>query len=162
MSKVATTSEAEMLREGMNDIADKLCALITGDLRSGLSLATSDGTLRKLSMMVNLVIEICQRTLRESEERELQLRSILDAASEGMMTIDQNDIVESFNKAAISMFGYDAQEVIGRHIKMLIPGATKRVTGTLWTRACGATPPRSGTRSRAGGRTVPCSPWSWP
>ena len=121
MSNVATTSEAEMLREGMNNIADQLCALITGDVGSGLSLSTTDGTLRKLSMMVNLVIEICQRALRESEEREMQLRSILEAASEGMMTVDENGIVESFNRAAIKMFGYDAQEVLGRHIKMLIP-----------------------------------------
>lgn len=57
-------------------------------------------------------------TLREREER---LRAILDNAVEGIVTIDRGGIVQSFNPAAEQIFGYAAQEVIGRNVTMLQP-----------------------------------------
>ncbi len=56
--------------------------------------------------------------LRDSEER---LRAILETAVEGIITIDDRGIIESFNPAAQKMFGYAEAEVIGKNIKMLMP-----------------------------------------
>ncbi|SKB45129.1 PAS domain S-box-containing protein [Parapedobacter luteus] len=49
------------------------------------------------------------------------LKAIIDNAIDGIITIDWNGIVESINPAALQLFGYDASEVVGRNISMLMP-----------------------------------------
>ena len=56
--------------------------------------------------------------LRDSAER---LRAILETAVEGIITIDDRGIVESFNLAAERIFGFKAAEVTGKNISMLMP-----------------------------------------
>ena len=64
-----------------------------------------------------------QSALRDSEVR---LRAILDTAVEGIITIDDRGIMESFNLAAQKIFGYHADEVLGRNVSMLMPMPYKR------------------------------------
>ncbi len=47
--------------------------------------------------------------------------AVMDTAAEGIVTIDQRSKVLSFNRAAENMFGYEAAEVIGNDITMLMP-----------------------------------------
>lgn len=49
------------------------------------------------------------------------LEAIIDTAIDGIITIDNKGLVESINPAALTLFGYDAQEVIGNNISMLMP-----------------------------------------
>lgn len=60
-------------------------------------------------------------TKREFEREEQNLQAILDTAVEGIITIDIRGIIESFNKAAEDIFGYSAEEVVGRNVKVLMP-----------------------------------------
>ncbi len=55
---------------------------------------------------------------RESESRS---QTIVDHVLDGIITIDEQGLVESFNKAAERIFGYAAAEVIGNNVKMLMP-----------------------------------------
>jgi PAS domain S-box-containing protein len=45
---------------------------------------------------------------------------IVDTAADGIITIDTHGLIESFNPAAVRMFGYGPSEVLGKHISMLI------------------------------------------
>ena len=57
--------------------------------------------------------------------REMRLSSILDNASEGIITINQDGIIENFNSAAESLFGYPADRVLGRNVSLLMPHPTR-------------------------------------
>jgi len=56
--------------------------------------------------------------LREANER---MRSVVDHVVDGIITIDEHGIVDSYNPAAERIFGYAAAEVVGRNVKMLMP-----------------------------------------
>jgi two-component system sensor kinase FixL len=57
----------------------------------------------------------------ESRVQAEKLSNIIDTATDGIISIDQNGIVQSFSQAAERHFGYPADEVIGQNIKVLMP-----------------------------------------
>ena len=50
-----------------------------------------------------------------------QLRAVLDTAVDGIIIIDGLGIVRLYNPACQKIFGYTADEVVGRNVKMLMP-----------------------------------------
>ena len=54
-------------------------------------------------------------------QQEARIRAILDTAADGIMTVNENGEIESFNLAAETLFGYSADEVIGRKFTILYP-----------------------------------------
>ncbi|MCR6660681.1 MAG: PAS domain S-box protein [Asticcacaulis sp.] len=58
---------------------------------------------------------------RQSEENS---RAVIDNVLDGVITIDEHDRICSFNAACEDMFGYQASEVIGRPISLLMPDPT--------------------------------------
>ncbi len=70
--------------------------------------------------MSELIVEVneLQQTFMESEERA---RGIIETAVDGIITIDENRIIQTFNSAAEKLFGYQEAEVIGKNVKMLMP-----------------------------------------
>src|SRR6266487_4235869 len=61
---------------------------------------------------------LMEAALREKEQR---LRAILEAAVEGIITIDERGIVDAINPAACRIFGYAPEEVVGQNVSMLMP-----------------------------------------
>jgi PAS domain S-box-containing protein len=65
------------------------------------------------------------RRVEESAEAlghaEARTRAVIDGAVDGIITIDAGGIIEMFNPAAERTFGYTADEVIGRNVKVLMP-----------------------------------------
>lgn len=54
-------------------------------------------------------------------DQETHMRAIVDTAAEGIIVVDEQGIVDTFNPAAEKLFGYLAQEIRGRHIAALLP-----------------------------------------
>jgi two-component system sensor kinase FixL len=55
--------------------------------------------------------------------REAHLRSILETIPDAMIVIDESGHVQSFSAAAQRMFGYSAEEMLGRNVKQLMPSS---------------------------------------
>ncbi len=58
---------------------------------------------------------------RELARSEAQLRGIVQAATDGIMTVDPRGRITSVNRAAQLMFDYPAQELLARDLERLIP-----------------------------------------
>ncbi len=54
-------------------------------------------------------------------EREAHLQSILDTVPDAMIVIDAQGVIESFSNAAERLFGYQAAEVKGQNVSLLMP-----------------------------------------
>ncbi|HLK54925.1 MAG TPA: PAS domain S-box protein [Chthonomonadaceae bacterium] len=59
-----------------------------------------------------------EEALRRSEA---YTRAIVNVALDGIATINEQGVIESFNLAAAHTFGYEPEEVIGQNIKILMP-----------------------------------------
>ncbi len=55
------------------------------------------------------------------KENEFLLNLIVDKAEDGLITIDENGIIQSFNDGAENLFGYTSQEIIGKNVSHLMP-----------------------------------------
>ncbi|MCC6889455.1 MAG: PAS domain S-box protein [Hyphomicrobiales bacterium] len=64
-----------------------------------------------------------EQALRDNEAR---LKAILDSAVDGIVTINERGTIESVNPAALSIFGYGSDELIGQNVKMLMPEPYRR------------------------------------
>jgi two-component system, NtrC family, sensor kinase len=62
-----------------------------------------------------------EQRLRERQEHLGQLQMVMMMAADGIVTIDEAGIVETFNEAAGWMFGYKSEEVVGNNIAILLP-----------------------------------------
>jgi two-component system sensor kinase FixL len=119
-------------------------AHVMARIRSGQRVAqyetvrrTKDGRLLDVSLTVSPVFSTAGRivgaatiardiTLRKEAERalrvsELQWRSVIEAAVDGIVVIDARGKIEGFNPAAERLFGYTEAEVLGRNVSLLMP-----------------------------------------
>ena len=74
-------------------------------------------------LVLSAIVDITERQRAEEalRDREARLQAIVMTAVDGIIVIDERGIVESFNPTAERLFGYQADEVIGRNINTLMP-----------------------------------------
>ncbi len=58
------------------------------------------------------------QVIREERDR---LRAIVDAAVDGIIAIDAAGTILELNPAALRIFGYEADELLGKNVKLLMP-----------------------------------------
>jgi diguanylate cyclase (GGDEF)-like protein/PAS domain S-box-containing protein len=58
---------------------------------------------------------------RQEQSSRSRLQAVLQTASDGIVTIDEQGMIESFNSAAERIFGWREGELIGRPVALLMP-----------------------------------------
>jgi diguanylate cyclase (GGDEF)-like protein/PAS domain S-box-containing protein len=89
-----------------------------------------------LTLLVSLfvvfaVIRPLKRALRHEQEKA---RTVLDSASEGIITIDAFGTIRAFNRAAEQLFGFVTAEAVGHNISLIVPNPDKELHDTYLRR----------------------------
>ncbi len=77
-------------------------------------------TVSYICVLIGLLINMYS-VFKHADESEIKIRAIVDSTVDGIIVIDRNGFVDSFNLAAERIFGYKANEVFGKNINMLMP-----------------------------------------
>lgn len=64
--------------------------------------------------------EQLRRRVAEFAEAEERIRSVVDNVLDGIITFDEQGIIQTFNTAAERIFGYTATEIIGENVQRLM------------------------------------------
>jgi PAS domain S-box-containing protein len=76
-------------------------------------------TAGKLIGAVNLLVDITDRKC--AEHAALQLAAIVESSDDAIVSKDLDGMIQSWNRGAERLFGYSAEEVIGKPVTILIP-----------------------------------------
>jgi diguanylate cyclase (GGDEF)-like protein/PAS domain S-box-containing protein len=103
----------KLCRVGGADVDVELAALAYAEDDSGGAKATA-------VMLMGRDVSERNRALRQVASREEHIRKIMDTVVEGIITIDQNSLIETINPAAEVIFGYAQGELIGKSVGLLM------------------------------------------
>jgi two-component system sensor kinase FixL len=53
--------------------------------------------------------------------KELEFRAVMDAAVDAIIVVNHDGTIEDFSRAAEQIFGYEAAEIIGQNVRLLMP-----------------------------------------
>lgn len=102
------------------------CDRMIGSIEAGSWIAS--GAFVLIGGAIALGGEWFQRARSEAERvtdglarREAHLRSLLDTVPDAIVVIDEAGLIRDFSPAATRMFGWDADEVQGRNVNLLMP-----------------------------------------
>jgi diguanylate cyclase (GGDEF)-like protein/PAS domain S-box-containing protein len=104
---------------------DEVGALATAFQDMSRRLTQSYGEIRDHSRLLEQRVDERTHELleanRDLEASRARMAGIMDHVADGVITIDEQGRIESFNRAAEKLFGYEAREVVGAQVSMLMP-----------------------------------------
>jgi PAS domain S-box-containing protein len=103
----------------------------------------TERALRLLDVLARQAADLIERgkaeaALRESNDQLLWLTSIVENSGDSIVTMNRDGIIISWNQAAERLFGYTAEETVGKSVTILIPPELHdEVTAILVRIRCG-------------------------
>lgn len=102
-------------------------ATLAGTRRDGsefpIELTLSTWTAGSLRYFGGIIRDVSERVAIEDDLRasEARTRSIMETASDAIITADHRGVIVAWNAAASDIFGYDESEVINQSLTLIIP-----------------------------------------
>ncbi len=150
-----TSGDNSVVNVSTIDIADRQWALV---IKPVIPIIHKDAeylawlvSLLLLAVMLLLVMYFYSKFRHAYRSREAHIRyqslserlqAILDNTIDGIITINHEGIIQSVNKAGLTMFGYSSDEMIGRNVKMITPEPVKMEHDSYLKNYLGGKPPK--------------------
>lgn len=116
-----------LLTRSVRQLRDAARRIANGNINERLVLSTNINEVQDMALAMEHM-----RGKLVSREREIALHAarqsaVLDAADEGIITLDENCLIQSLNPAAEKIFGYRGEELFGTSFsRLLIPSDVQR------------------------------------
>ena len=116
-----------LLTRSVRQLRDAASRIANGNINERLVLSTNINEVQDMALAMENM-----RGKLVSREREIALHAarqsaVLDAADEGIITLDEHCRIESLNPAAENIFGYRMEELVGTSFtRLLIPSDIQR------------------------------------
>ncbi len=95
-----------------------------------MCVSVGSGALEAGNIFVCIVHSLTNHNLDDSvREREKRLNSILEVVPDAVVIVDEAGTVNWFSAAASTLFGYKADDVVGKNVSMLIPSPYRGSAG---------------------------------
>ncbi len=99
---------------------------VTGKHKDGsaihLCLSVNQGKSAGRDIFIAIMNDLTDHKLdHEARSKTKLLQSLLDGVSDAVVTVDMHGLIKSFSVSASEMFGYCAEEVVGKPVTMLLP-----------------------------------------
>jgi PAS domain S-box-containing protein len=72
--------------------------------------------------------------MRQAERERARMSAIVDSAEDAIFSVDLDHIIRSWNPGAAKMFGYSANEIVGRPNALIIPSNLKEEEARIFKR----------------------------
>jgi two-component system, LuxR family, sensor kinase FixL len=118
LQRYLTTGDARIIGKGRE---------VTGRRRDGtvfpLQLSVGEMTIGGRRQFTGMLHDLTERVRLKGElgSSEARWKAVIDSAVDGIIVIDARGHVEAFNPGAQRLFGYSAEEVLGKKVDMLMP-----------------------------------------
>jgi len=127
-----------------------------GELSRIMYPVTTEGTSR-LFIEISRDVTEYRNLIRKLKSSEKKFRTILDTATDAIISVNSEHKIVVFNNAAQRIFGYSRDEVMGKNLNMLIPprygehsGFVRRFLETRDPKIMGKTLPLTAFRKKWG------------
>lgn len=77
--------------------------------------------LAALSRSMDAMFDVIVANHKQIKHSEQRLKGILETATDGIISVDSQGMIESVNSATEQIFGYCRGEMVGHNVKMLMP-----------------------------------------
>ncbi len=123
LEKYRLTGEAGIIGKGR-----EVAGLRKDGTEFPMHLSVSEFRVENQRMYTGFVQDISKRKKMEATvlENEAKIRAIVETAEDAIVTIDEHGTIESVNSSVERLFGYSAEETVGRPISLLIPAPAKQ------------------------------------
>lgn len=100
---------------------------VDGELRTRIVhlLAERETLKRSYAQAAIDAIEEHDKRLVQQQQNMARLEAVMKLAAEGIITINEQGTIESFNDAASRVFGYAPHEVVGQSVTLLVPAVLR-------------------------------------
>ncbi len=115
---------ARNITRPVNELVVQSQRLAAGDLQVQAS-ASGNDELAVLARSFNQMTEQLRLSIANTEAQQARLKAILNSTVDGLITINSQGIIQAFNGSAERIFGFAADEVMGKNVSLVMPSPHK-------------------------------------